>query len=474
MMERVLFPGNPVLIVDDEENFLKSAEFLLKYEGINNLVTCQDSRQVLPLLERQHFSLVLLDLMMPHVSGQELLPRIVEDYPDLPVVVITAENRIESAVACIKAGAYDYMVKPVGENKLLVTVTNLIGLDELRRENRRLKESFIADKLDHPEAFQEIISRDSRMKSIFQYVEAIAPTPLPVLLIGETGTGKELLARVIHDLSGRKGKFVGFNIAGEDASLVSDTLFGHSKGGFTGAVAPRKGLIEQADCGTLFVDEIGDLGTDIQVKLLRVLQERKFYPIGSDVEKQADTRFIFATNQDIERLVAEKKFRKDLYYRLGSHLIHLPPLRHRRADIPLLIEHLVEKSARMLGKKVPTLPGELFTLLENYHFPGNVRELEGMISDALSRHQKGILSMQTFLAKITPQEGNREIADTEDPGSILHFQGRFPKLKEMEKFLIDKALENAKGNQTIAARLLGISRKALNNRLIRNKNDRCR
>jgi len=468
MMERELVPQNPLLLVDDEENFLKSAEFLLKFEGIDHIVTCRDSRQVMTLLKERTFSMVFLDLVMPHITGRELLPLIVAEYPGLPVVVITAENRIEIAVECIKAGAYDYMVKPVEDSRLLVMVKNLIKLGEVQRENRRLKESFARDTLQHPEAFASMVTTSPKMKSLFQYVEAVAPTPLPILVTGETGTGKELLARVIHELSGRKGKYVALNIAGEEASLISDTLFGHHKGGFTGAISPRKGLIELAAGGTLLLDEIGDLGSDLQVKLLRVLQERSYYPLGADQERKTDARFIFSTNRDLEALVSEKKFRKDLYYRLTAHHIHLPALKERREDIPLLVEHLLEKTAKFLDKKAPTPPRELFPLLSNYHFPGNVRELEGMVSDAVSRHNHGVLSMKTFLEKINSKQKSQETAtDNKDPVTF----SSFPKLKDVEQFLIHKALENTGGNQTQAARLLGISRKALNNRLIRNKTD---
>jgi len=472
-MGRALFPTNPVLIVDDEEIFLKSAEFLLRFEGINNLVTCRDSRQIQSLLAGQRFSLVLLDLMMPFVSGQEILDFIAADFPDLPVVVITAENRLEKAVECIKAGAYDYIVKPVEENKLVLTVKNLIRLDEVRKENLLLKNSFTANKLAHPEVFREIITQDNKMRAVFQYVEALAQTHLPILVTGETGTGKELLARAIHELSGRRGKFVAFNIAAEDSALISDTLFGHSRGGFTGAVVGRKGLIEQAVGGTLFLDEIGDLNGDMQVKLLRLLQEKRYYPIGSDEEKSTDARFIFATNQDLGSLIAEKKFRKDLYYRLVSHHIQIPPLRERRNDIPLLLDHILTRSAQALGKRVPTVPQELLLLLKNYPFPGNVRELEGMIFDAMSRHSRGVLAMQTFLEKIRPGQGqgNARESDTHwDAGNLITaLADRFPTLKEMEDLLVDLALAKASGNQTIAAQLLGVSRKALNNRLIRAK-----
>jgi DNA-binding NtrC family response regulator len=371
-------------------------------------------------------------------------------------------------VECIKAGAYDFILKPVNENRLLVTVKNLIKLKEIQKENLGLKRRFDSVSLEKPAAFEEIITRNNKMTALFQYIEAIAGTSLPILITGETGTGKELLARAVHKASGRKGKFTALNIAGEDKAVVSDTLFGHSKGGFTGAVEARKGLIETAAGGTLFLDEIGDLGGEVQTKLLRLLQEKKYYPIGSDSEKTTDARFVFATNREPVQLMEEKQFRKDLYYRLQSHHIHLPPLRERLDDIPLLLDHFLTKAAKMMGKKEPTPPEELGTLLQSYHFPGNIRELEGMISDAVSRHTKGVLSTRTFHEKMNGRNlQGSPAAVTVSPRTSITFHGPMPTLKEMEKFLINKALETADGNQTIAARLLGISRKALNNRLIR-------
>ncbi|MCP4156651.1 MAG: sigma-54-dependent Fis family transcriptional regulator, partial [bacterium] len=210
-MENVLFPEVPILVVDDEAHFLKSVEFILKYEGINNVTFCNDSREVLSLLEKQRYSLVMLDLLMPHITGYELLPQIAANFPGIPVIVITAENRIEKAVGCIKAGAYDFIVKPVNENRLLVTVKNIIRLNEIKNENLRLKRHFDTDSLEYPAAFTAIKTQNSKMKSLFQYIEAIASTTLPVLITGETGTGKELMAASIHKASNRNGRFVPLN-----------------------------------------------------------------------------------------------------------------------------------------------------------------------------------------------------------------------------------------------------------------------
>ena len=471
-MNPTQFPTLPVLLVDDEEQFLLSMSFTLTAEGINHVVQCQDSREVMTLLSKQDFSVILLDMSMPHLSGRELLPLIVRDYPDIPVIIVTALNEVETAVECMKSGAFDYLVKPVDDVRLLACIRRAISLSEVRHENKLLKDYLLTDKLENPEVFSPIITQNRAMRSIFQYVEAISKTILPVLITGETGVGKELIARAVHQLSGRQGEFIAVNVAGVDDHFFSDTLFGHKRGAFTGADRDRKGLIDQAASGTLFLDEIGDLSTESQVKLLRLIEERKYYPIGSDMPKVTDARIVVATHQDIESIQAQGKFRRDLFYRLRTHHIHLPPLRDRKEDIPLLVGHFLEKAAQSLGKKKITPPRELFTLLATYHFPGNIRELEGMVYDAVSRHKSGVLSMESFREKIAPgQKERQELSGHEgelpeaDRGII--FPERLPTLKEIEQLLIAETLKRAGGNQTIAAQMLGLTRRALNNRLRR-------
>ena len=471
-MKPAPFPTVPLLLVDDEEQFLSSITFTLNAEGINNLIPCQDSRQVMTALAKEDFSVILLDMSMPHISGWELLPAIVGDHPGIPVVIVTAVNELETAVECMKSGAFDYLIKPVDDVRLLACIRRAISLSEARRENKLLKGYLLTDKLEHPEVFAAIITRSKAVRAIFQYVEAIATTILPVLITGETGVGKELIARAVHRLSGRQGEFVAVNVAGVDDHFFSDTLMGHKKGAFTGADRERKGLIEQAAAGTLFLDEIGDLSTESQVKLLRLLEERKYYPVGSDVPKMTDARIVVATHQDIEPMQAQGKFRRDLFFRLRTHHIHLPPLRERKEDIPLLVEHFLEKAAQSLGKRKITPPKELFTLLAAYHFPGNIRELEGMIYDAVSRHKSGILSLESFREKIAPrQKEGRPFSQPETEPSPaateIIFPDRLPTLKEVEQILIDETLKRADGNQSVAAQMLGLTRRALNNRLRR-------
>jgi len=472
-MSAMVYPEYPVLLVDDEEQFLLSAGFTLNSFGITNVVECADSRKVMSMLSDQQYSAVVLDINMPHIGGQELLQTISREYPNNSVIMLTAVNEVESAVECMKEGALDYLVKPVNDDTLLTSIKRAIEFWRIRNENSLLKKYLLSDELEHPDVFKEIITKNSSMRSRFQYLEAISPTPLPVLITGETGTGKELVASAIHKLSGRRGEFVPVNVAGVDDTLFSDTLFGHKKGSFTGAIKDRRGLIEQAAGGTLFLDEIGDLSVESQVKLLRLLQEGKYYPIGSDVPKISDARIVVATNIDLNAKQKSGQFRKDVYYRLQAHQVEIPALRFRKEDIELLVDYFLEKAAIILNKDKPTVPKELFTLLRNYSFPGNVRELEGLISDALSRHKSGILSTESFREKLHPDHLEQSTVSEQITQSgqternELSFPDNLPTLKQMEQMLIGEALKRSEDNQRIAAEILGMTRRALNNRLQR-------
>ena len=471
-MSTSTYPRQPVLLVDDEEQALDSFELALRSENVNNIVRCQDSRGVIPLLAEQEIDVILLDLRMPHLSGEELLPMITSDFPEVPVIVITGADDVETAVKCMKAGAFDYIVKPAEKSRLSSSAKRAIKLRELQRENQLLKAHVLSDRLEHPEAFAEIITDSKMMRSIFQYIEAIGGSPQPVLITGETGVGKELVAGAIHTVSGRQGDFIAVNVAGLDENVFADTLFGHRKGAFTGADQARTGLVEQASGGTLFLDEIGDMSPASQVKLLRFLQEGEFFPLGSDVAKRSDARIVVATNQDLETLQESGSFRKDLYYRLRIHHVHVPPLRERREDLLILLDHFLGQASTTLGKRKPTPPRELTTLLGVYHFPGNVRELESLVFDAVSKHKSGKLSTEVFRTYISQKqpafaEDSKQVAPEET--ALITFAEQLPTLKQFEQILISEALKRSDGNQAIAAMHLGISRQALNNRLRRSK-----
>jgi DNA-binding NtrC family response regulator len=311
------------------------------------------------------------------------------------------------------------------------------------------------------------------MKAMFQYLESVAAcSDQPVLVTGETGVGKELVARAVHTLSGRTGKFVPVNVAGLDDQVFSDTLFGHRKGAFTGADQAREGLIAQAAEGTLFLDEVGDLNPASQIKLLRLLQEQEYYPLGSDVAKRSRARIVAASNCDLVSCIEAGSFRRDLYYRLCTHSCPIPALRDRIEDIPLLMEHFVLQAATAQGKQTPHYSAALLALLKSYRFPGNIRELQAMVYDAVARHQDGTLSIELFREKnglepIVDSTCMAEAVQEDESDSItLRFSG-FPTLKDVENELIQRALQHANGKQGAAAALLGLTRQALNNRLIR-------
>lgn len=456
-----------IAIIDDEKESLYTYSLIIKQAGIRDILLIEDARELPLVLKERSFSLILLDLSMPHISGFELLKFLTVEYPEIPVIIITAIKEIDTAVETIKMGACDYLVKPVEKNKLISSIKKALEMTRLKEEVTGLKYRLIEDTIINEEAFSEIITVNQKMRGIFKYIEVISKTEQPVLITGETGTGKELIARAIHKISEKKGEFVAVNVAGLDDTMFSDTLFGHRKGAFTGAFSNREGLISRAKGGTLFLDEIGDLSEASQLKLLRVIQEKVYYPLGSDLPKNTDARLIVATNQDIQEMVNSGKFRKDLFYRLKAHHVHLPPLRERKDDIPVLVEYFIEEAAISLSKKPPKYPEELIILLMNYPFPGNIRELKMIVYDAVARCKSNFLSLEIFKDMIDISN----TIDKELKSEIVKFyiQMRFPErlptLKEMEEILVTEALRRAKGNQGIAASMLGITRQALNKRL---------
>jgi DNA-binding NtrC family response regulator len=463
------YPAFPVLIVDDEPQAIEGFELTLQSGGINNISTCQDSRAVIPLLSRQEMAVILLDLCMPHVSGQDLLQEILKRYSDTPVIIVTGLNEVGAAVQCMKTGAFGYLVKPVEETRLILEVRHAIDLREERAEYRAFKKRVLGDHLDHPEAFSEIVTRDRTMRSIFQYVETIASNNKPVLITGETGAGKDLLAKAIHGVSRREGPFVAVSVSGLDDNMFSDALFGHLKGAFTGAEERREGLVEQAAGGTLFLDEIGSLSPASQLKLLRLLQEGEYFPVGADAPREATARIVAATNENVQALLERGLFRTDLYYRLLTHHIHLPPLRERPADLPLLLDHFLEQSSQELEKEKPTPPRELIAHLSSYDFPGNIRELQSMVFDAVSRHKSKMLSMDAFKDRIREGGAEHIVKSTPPEEEISLFSGfeRLPTLKEGSRLLMAEAMNRSKGNKEIAAEILGITASGLNKALKR-------
>ncbi len=472
-MAEGLYPEKPILIVDDEPMALKSYEMAFLSSGISNVMLCSDSREVPEILESTEVELILLDLIMPFISGVDLLKQINESHPQVPVLMVTGVNEIESAVECMRLGAVDYILKPVKTDNFIGRIEKAIEFSELRREHQVLQQSLLGEVAMTPNvAFDAIITADSGMMSIFNYCEAIAKSRQPVLITGETGVGKELFAQAIHRLSGSKGEFIGVNIAGFDDVMLSDTLFGHRKGAFTGAIENRDGMIERASEGTLFLDEIGDLSISSQVKLLRLLQEREYTPLGMDTARRSNARVVLATHHNLMELQKNAKFRKDLYYRIATHHIHIPPLRKRKDDMKLLVDHFLGRISVELDKKPPSYHPELITLLKSYHFPGNIRELQAMMYDAVSSHQSKMLSMKVFIEHIKRNSGSssqvfEEGGEAGDSDWSVNLEN-LPTIRQATDSLIREALRRSEGNQSVAAKILGITPQALSARIKKN------
>ncbi|QEM70042.1 sigma-54-dependent Fis family transcriptional regulator [Geobacter sp. FeAm09] len=461
------YPSFGILLVDDEPAWLNMLAITLEGSaGITNIVTCSDSREVLPLLDKGGIGLVLLDLTMPHLTGEELLRKIGESHPEITTIIVSGMNQIATAVRCIKQGAFDYFIKTDEEDRIVGGVLRAVRMLEMQREYDEMSSRVVSGELRHPEAFTAIVTGDRSMLALFTYVEAVAKSPQPLLITGESGTGKELLAQAAHNLSGCRGRLVTVNVAGLDDAVFSDTLFGHVRGAFTGADSVRRGMIEEAENGTLFLDEIGDLGIASQVKLLRLLQEGEYFPLGSDRPKRLKARIVVATHQNLPAKEADGSFRRDLYYRLRTHQVRIPPLRERKGDIPLLLNHFLAEAASALGKKRPTPTQGLAQYLTTYGFPGNIRELKAMVYDAVSVHNDRMLTLEPFVDAI-----ERARHDTGPAGAAAARENPFAGFEELPTFgdaagfLVMEAMNRAGGNQTLAARLLGISQPALNKRL---------
>jgi DNA-binding NtrC family response regulator len=461
-----------ILIIDDDLDTCEALSVFLKLGGFVP-IAAGNGAEGLALLRENPVDVVLIDLSLPDISGVTLLAKIRSDYPSTQAIILTGNTTLETAVECMKKGACDYLIKPMDVEKLNASIRRALELRSLHNEVICLRQSPLADKLANEADFAPIVTQNKQMREIFRYIEVIAVSRQPVLITGETGVGKELYAHTIHKVSKCKGDFVAVNVAGLDDIMFSDTLFGHTKGSFTGADSSRDGLISKAAEGTLFLDEIGDLAEISQIKLLRLIQEHEYYQLGSDTPIKSSARLLIATNHDLKSLMTKGLFRKDLFYRLCTHQICVPPLRDRLDDIPLLLNYFIEIAARSMGKNIASYPQELITLLSTYEYPGNVRELQAMVFDMVARNGYRKLSLDRFKSFI--KRGRESIpisAVMMQPGEINAASGisftRFPTLKEAELELINRAMELAKGNQGIAASLLGISRQALNNRLRRN------
>jgi DNA-binding NtrC family response regulator len=438
-------------VIDDEPIIQEVLGQLLAAEGYDVEIS-SSGEEGLAKHAAQTFDLVLLDLLMPGMGGIEALQKILKIDPYATVIIITAFASIESAISAMKLGAYDYIQKPFKNDALLMTVSRALAHRKLQEENTRLREE-----LRRKFSFENIIGKSQRMQKVFELIQAVAPSRSTILIQGESGTGKELVARASHTHSPRsEAPFIVVNSGSLPPDLLESHLFGHVKGAFTGAVALKKGLFEAADQGTLFFDEISSLNIETQAKLLRVLQEREFMRLGGTKTIKVDVRIIAATNTDIEELIAQKTFRKDLFYRLNVIKIELPPLRDRKDDIPLLARHFIDAFSRENNKEVEGISEDALEILDAYHWPGNVRELENLMERAVVLSNVPLITREHLPPFLTADRF--EDSGISGDGSLVLKD----RLQEYQKKLILTALRKTKGVQNKAAQLLGVKPTTLN------------
>ena len=449
-----------ILIIEDEPLLRLTLGDHLRDRGFE-ILEAENGQVGLELFRMHSPDLVTLDLRMSPVSGQEVLEAIRTVDQNIPVIIISGHGQLHDAVLALRAGAFDYLQKPIIDMAILDhSINRALEHSSLRRCNANLSSSFLADKVLYPQNFAHIITANQKMCDIFRYCEAIAKSSESVLITGETGVGKELLAKALHNASGRAGPFVAINVAGLDDHAFSDTLFGHVRGAFTGADRLREGAMERAASGTLFLDEVGDLSQQAQLRLLRVLQEREYLPLGSDVFRPLKARILTATNKSVQELRSGESFRKDFFYRIAVHTITIPPLRERKGDIALLLQHFLAEACTALSLAVPTYSRKLLVRLKGYGFAGNVRELKALVQDALGRSQGGVLDLDAFPVIMSNHESAQ--AQYQNP-----FEGlaELPSIRAATSALVQEAMARSGGVQKVAAAMLGISPQALCERL---------
>ncbi len=438
-----------LLVVDDERSMRELLSIVLRREGYD-VTLAENGRAAIDQLERGRFDLLISDIKMPDMTGVDVLRSAKRIDPDILGIMITAFASADTAIEAMRLGAHDYLSKPFDVDELKMKVRNALEQRLLRQENVLLKRA-----LGSTHQFANIVGRSDKMLAIFKLIEQIARTDSTVLVTGESGTGKEWVARAIHFYSLRRDRpFVALNCGALPETLLESELFGHMKGAFTGASANKKGLIEAAEKGTLFLDEIGEMTPMMQVKLLRVLQERKFRRLGGVEELEGSMRVIAATNQDLNRMIADGKFREDLFYRINVIPIHLPPLRDREEDIPLLAEYFLAKYRDQMGKDIHGLSQQTMDLLDAYEWPGNIRELENVIERAVALEKS-----QTILPESLPEHIAKRVAKGPAAAGLLPETGfnLEEHVEGLEKEYITQALNRAGGVQVKAAELLGMS-----------------
>jgi DNA-binding NtrC family response regulator len=445
-MESIPQIHSPVLVVDDDEGLLLSIKATLVSSGFPEPALVSDSRRVIDLVREYDFQLILLDLMMPHLTGMEVLRRIKKESLNVECVIVSAIDDVASAVQAMSLGASDYLVKPLNSDKLVALVNRTLEKYSVQHELEQFGSKKVFSNLKNPESFADIVAEDEAMALIFHQVEAVAGTDYSVVISGESGTGKEMLARVIHKLSNRSNApFYAVNMASFSKTIFEDEFFGHAKGAYTDAASDKIGFFEAAHGGTLFLDEITELDPSLQGKLLRVIEERELYRLGSTEIRNVDVRIIAATNRDINEEILKGSFRSDLYYRINMYNIKVPPLRDRQKDILPIARYFLKTHASANDKMIGSLTPDLEQRLMQYSFLGNVRELENIIAAAVLQEKSKILTLASTL-NLLPYEG---------PERRKHVE--LLTLENLEKRHILKVLDVTGGNRPKAAKILGVN-----------------
>lgn len=438
-----------ILVIDDEKNIRTGLQAALELDGYEVLLAA-DGKEGLEIALHSDIDLVITDLRMPGVSGEEVLRRVCSETPGIPVIVLTGHGTVESAVDAMRAGAYDFLTKPLNLDRLSLLVRRALQSRELSLQNRELEREIAGKK-----SFEHIIGKSQAMLRVFDVVKRVAATKASVLITGESGVGKELIANALHNLSPRKDKpFIKVHCAALAETLLESELFGHEKGSFTGAVSRKRGRFELAHQGTIFLDEIGEIDQTVQIKILRVLQDKKFERVGGEETLEVDVRVVTATNRDLEREIAEGRFREDLFYRLNVVRIHVPPLRERKDDLPLMIAAFLREFAEENGKKIEGFDSKARSALYAYEWPGNVRQLRNCIESAVVMTSGPLITLDDLPPSIRSGE--------EVPSIRIPVGGT---MADAEREIILQTLSAQNGNKSRTAEVLGIGRKTLHRKL---------
>jgi two-component system, NtrC family, response regulator len=448
--------SNHILVLDDEQNYLLLLETLLGDEGYT-ITALQDPDLALAFLEESEVDVIITDMKMPKMSGQDVLAHVQKNYPHIPVLIMTAYGSIDAAVVTMRQGAFDYITKPFSNDELILSVRKAVQLSQAQR-----KYSLLSENLEQRYGLHQIIGRSKAMRRVLEMVDRAAPSKSTVLITGESGTGKELIAKAIHFASPRKkGPYISVNCMALNPGVLESELFGHEKGSFTGAVARKRGRFELAHGGTLFLDEVGELSADLQVKLLRVLQERTFERVGGSEQISVDIRIVVATNKDLQAVVASGDFREDLFYRLNVVQIPLPPMRERREDIPLLAAHFLKKFTEENASPVKGFTADAIDYLTAYEWPGNVRQLENVVERCVVMAGDEMIRVEDLPPEIRDEEAQFKSAVDLLPARL----NLADTLEKIEAALIRRALVQTNFIQVKTADMLGISKSLLQYKL---------